>query len=112
MYSCGCSLSADELYKVDKTVLAEVISAERQKLHKDKKDKKEDKTREEGKESEEKDIQDEELVELEQILRACDDIQQNTQKDEDYLTGENILIIQVDVHHYMITLFTKYKMMQ
>ena len=93
-------------------MLAEVISAERQKLHKDKKDKKEDKTREEGKESEEKDIQDEELVELEQILRACDDIHQNIQEDEDYLTGENILIIQVDVHHYMITLFTKYKMMQ
>ena len=95
-------------------MLAEVISAERQKLHKDKKDKKEDKTREEGKESEEKDIQDEELVELEQILRACDDIQQNIQEDEDYLTGENILIIQVDVRRYtcMVTLFTKCKMMQ
>ena len=89
-----------------------MISAERQKLHKDKKDKKEDKTREEEKDSDEKDIQDEELVELEQSLRACDDIQQNFQEDEDYLTGEKILIIQVDVHRYMITLFTKYKMMQ
>lgn len=27
-FSCGCQLSADELYKVDKTVLAEILSAE------------------------------------------------------------------------------------
>ena len=90
--SCGSSLSADELYKVDKTALSEILNAEKrnqanqlqetggeaqpelkeqdtddEQSYKEKSSPPDNEEEEEGSGKEE--------VGLEEILRACDDIQ-------------------------------------
>ena len=84
--SCGCTITAEELYKIDKTAMADVLAAERTREDTQSKPsarttspegKRKEEDKEETKEVEEEG--DEELsLELEEILKTCDAIQQTT----------------------------------
>lgn len=86
-YSCGSVLSAEERYKIDKTAMAEVMAEEEEEAIdevQNREEKREDhacngsdkggdvEVTRDGEEAEE------ESVELEAILRSCDEIQQKT----------------------------------
>lgn len=87
--SCGCTITAEELYKIDKTAMADVLAAERTREETQSKPsaraispegKGEEEEKEGTKEGEEEtEERDEELsLELEEILKTCDAIQQTT----------------------------------
>ena len=93
LFSCGCTLLADELYKIDKTEMADIIAKERNTAGPESKQseeeivKEEELVEEEEKEGEEKD---EEMkvdipvdgIDLESILSACNVIEKQTSKNK------------------------------
>ena len=89
--SYGCNLPAEEMYKIDKTVMGDIISS----VHsasggsgdhalkvKDEIVKKENDDDDDDKEA---------LVELEAILQACDEIQQKVAEEESVPASEEIV---------------------
>ena len=93
LFSCGCTLTAEELYKIDKTEMADIIAKERKTAGQDSKQSEEEIVKEEGaveeeeKEGEEKD---EEMkvdipvdgMDLESILSACNVIEKQISKSK------------------------------
>ena len=84
--SCGCTLTAEELYKVDKTAMADVLSEEQPR---EEKEGAESPTGVEGEGEgggggggeEEGEREEVVLLELEEILKTCDQIQQKVGKE-------------------------------
>ena len=92
-FSCGGTLSAEETYKIDKTILAEILASEKELSSRKEPNKKDNELssrdaslgEEEEKKKEEKGVTEREggVVELEEILRACNDIQQTALQQEE-----------------------------
>jgi len=82
---CGCTITAEELYKIDKTAMAEVLAEERKREEKPsvcivppEEEKGEEKAGEEDGGEEEGEDEAELSLELEEILKTCDAIQETT----------------------------------
>ena len=77
--SCGCELTTEELYKVDKTALADILGVSVVSSCSDDREESEAV----GDEEEESEEEDKGTVELEEILRACDQVQDKAKGDDD-----------------------------
>ena len=107
MYSCGGVLSAEELYKIDKTAMAEVLAEEgsmeggQEGRAKGRRGEEEEGSEggsdselkgvpEKGEEEEEEEEEKAAALELEAILRSCDEIQQKAGGKEWTAEGDEV----------------------
>lgn len=121
MYSCGSVLSAEERYKIDKTAMAEAVAEEEEEAMDEEQNGGGGKSKNEGGEGEpakEREEEEEEeksaAIELEAILRSCDEIQQKTggqkkaaeMEDEGLEEGEEGQTLHHNcIHHLAIHIY-------